>query len=258
MINNKFRVIVIDDEEDIRNILEESISESMSMKLIGAADSVKTGFQLITEEEPDIVFLDIKLKGGDAFQLLNLLKSSNVAIPAVILNTGFADFELAQRTINEFRDDVLMILKKPFWENWIEKESLIISKTIERIRKNPNDKPDHEINADKITIKSENMTYIVWLSELILIETDPNSKGKNKANLYLYNRDYCINSSLSKLETQLNNDFIRISRYSIVNKHFIRQYNHTDQTLTLKNLENKVIYTGSKYRDELYDFLELK
>lgn len=256
MINNKFRVIVIDDEEDIRNILEESISESMSMKLIGAADSVKTGFQLITEEEPDIVFLDIKLKGGDAFQLLNLLKSSNVAIPAVILNTGFADFELAQRTINEFRDDVLMILKKPFWENWIEKESLIISKTIERIRTNPNDKPDHEISAGKMTIKSEHMTYIIWLSELILIETDPNSKGKNRVILYLNNKEYGINSSLSKLESQLTSDFIRISRYTIVNKHFISQYNHSEQTLTLRNLENKLIYTGSKFRDELYGFLE--
>jgi len=69
------------------------------------------------------LFLDIKIKGGDAFQLLRTLKRKNVDIPPVIVNTGFAEFEYVQKAHNEFGDYVIMILKKPFWEDWAEKES---------------------------------------------------------------------------------------------------------------------------------------
>jgi len=59
----KLKIIIIDDEKDIRNVLVESINESEDMYVIKEADSVISGYETIVENNADAVFLDVKLKG---------------------------------------------------------------------------------------------------------------------------------------------------------------------------------------------------
>jgi DNA-binding NarL/FixJ family response regulator len=56
------------------------------MQIVGEADSVISGLDIINQMKPDLIFLDILLKGHSAFALLNELQSyaDTVKIPVVV------------------------------------------------------------------------------------------------------------------------------------------------------------------------------
>lgn len=236
MTSEKLRVIVIDDEDDIRQTLANTINESLEMEVVGQADSVHSAYQIISEKSCDALFLDIKIKGGDAFQLLRTLQRRNIKIPPVIINTGFAEFEYVQKAHNEFGEYVIMILKKPFWEDWAEKENRII----EKIRFCSISKLQPEDTASNIIIKQDNSTWFISLEELFLIETDPASKGKGVVTLHTKTIQYSVNRSLRSFEQELPSIFIRVSRYALVNIQFIERIDHSDQVLHLRGYKSQV------------------
>jgi len=88
MQNKKIRVCVIDDEDVIRNALIESINSSKELTVICEAKTVDEGVKTIIDNKPDLIFLDIKLIGGDAFMLLNKLENLNYNLIQVLMNSN--------------------------------------------------------------------------------------------------------------------------------------------------------------------------
>lgn len=247
----KLKIIVIDDERDIRKILVETINESNDMLVIDEADSVDSGYYSIIHNEADAIFLDIKLKGGDAFQLLHKLKSRDIDIPPIIINTGFVYFDYAQKVHNEFREQVIMILKKPFWNNWEEKENEIIK----RIFFHKKNISQNTFPQKSIKIRSENITHIIRLKEIILIESGIENKGKGKNTMYCKNKTYTFYRSLRLLEAELPSSFIRISRFAIANIEYIESISHSDDTISMRGIQNKSISIGGCYKSDIKKLL---
>lgn len=66
--------VIIDDEPKNVKILRNMLTEFCpQVLLLGDADNAKTGFALITEKKPNLVFLDIEMPYGNGFDLLNAL-----------------------------------------------------------------------------------------------------------------------------------------------------------------------------------------
>jgi two-component system, LytTR family, response regulator len=86
------RAVIIDDEkkarETIRSIIELYCPD---VDLIGEADSVKTGIELINTQKPEIVFLDINLNDGSGFDLLKKVNGINFK---TIFITAYEDHAL--------------------------------------------------------------------------------------------------------------------------------------------------------------------
>lgn len=63
--------IIIDDEAPAREFLEKLILQFFHQKIIvlDTADSVVNGIELINRLHPELIFLDIEMKGEDGFQL---------------------------------------------------------------------------------------------------------------------------------------------------------------------------------------------
>lgn len=65
------QTILIDDEEDARVILRSFLeSHCPEVEIIGEADSVKSGIELIQSVSPDLVFLDVRMSPGTGFDVL--------------------------------------------------------------------------------------------------------------------------------------------------------------------------------------------
>ena len=65
------RAIVIDDLPSVRKDNITLIqAHCPSIQIIGEADSVQSGIQLIKQLKPDLVFLDIEMPDGTGFDLL--------------------------------------------------------------------------------------------------------------------------------------------------------------------------------------------
>jgi two-component system LytT family response regulator len=72
------RTVLIDDETDSSRILQTLLESCCpQVAVIGTADGVETAVDLIRDTGPDLVFMDIEMTHGNAFDLLNRLEHVN-------------------------------------------------------------------------------------------------------------------------------------------------------------------------------------
>ncbi|NVM26896.1 MAG: response regulator [Desulfobacterales bacterium] len=84
------KLLVVDDEEHIRMLYSEELSEA-GYEVITAADGYKL-MERIDEERPDLVILDIKMADYNGLDLLQEIRSKFYNLP-VILCTAYDTFK---------------------------------------------------------------------------------------------------------------------------------------------------------------------
>ena len=80
----KSRILVIDDEAAIRDSLR-MILEYEGYEFLGAATG-QDGLAMVERENPDLVFLDIKMPGMDGLEVLQRIKAVNETVPVVMIS----------------------------------------------------------------------------------------------------------------------------------------------------------------------------
>ena len=80
----KSRILVIDDEAAIRDSLR-MILEYEGYEFLGAATG-QDGLAMVDRENPDLVFLDIKMPGMDGLEVLQRIKAANETVPVVMIS----------------------------------------------------------------------------------------------------------------------------------------------------------------------------
>ncbi len=86
------KAIIVDDETASRETLFNYIQKYCpDVQVMEMADSVKTGLQAIDKVQPDIVFLDVEMPFGNAFDLLEQVKEINFE---TVFVTAFSNYAL--------------------------------------------------------------------------------------------------------------------------------------------------------------------
>jgi DNA-binding response OmpR family regulator len=80
---NQTNILVVDDEEEIRKILIDCLSDS-GYKVLEASDG-NEALKIVTEFTPDLILLDIVMPKLSGFQLLRRIKNT-LDIPVVVLS----------------------------------------------------------------------------------------------------------------------------------------------------------------------------
>ena len=75
MEGNKISVIIVDDNRELRNILNDLVSEQKDIVVIGMAEDGVEALKLIKEKKPDLVILDIVMPHLDGIGVLEELNS---------------------------------------------------------------------------------------------------------------------------------------------------------------------------------------
>ncbi len=103
-------ILIVDDNSDIRNILNELIIDAGYKTRVAA--NYNQALTEIDKKMPDVAILDVKLDKGDndGIQLLSHIKSKNNDIP-VIMISGHANIEMA---INSLKHGAFEFVEKPF------------------------------------------------------------------------------------------------------------------------------------------------
>jgi len=115
------RVLVVDDEEEIRKILSR-ILEKEGFEVITAPDG-QQALQRICFDAPDIVLLDVRMPGLNGMEVLKKIKDIDDDMP-VVLVTAYADIHQAVEAMKEGAYDYLA---KPFDNNevvWVARRAL--------------------------------------------------------------------------------------------------------------------------------------
>jgi two-component system nitrogen regulation response regulator NtrX len=174
-----FEILIIDDNSDIRLILDELITEAGYKTRMAA--NYNQALTEIDKKLPDVAIIDVKLDKGDndGIELLLHIKKKNSDIPVIIIS-GHANIDMA---IKSLKSGAFEFIQKPF-----DKDRLL--NFIKRAIENINLKQENLILKNKlfhtfdIIGKSENITSIkeqiqkISTSESRVFISGPTGSGK--------------------------------------------------------------------------------
>ena len=134
MKNNKFRVIVVDDEKLIAKNISANIARANgSFEVIATAHNGQEAYELAQNLLPDVLVSDIKMPIMDGLKLISLINESYPSIKTVIVS-GYDDFEFARDALVNNASDYLLkpinsadlenTLKKLEWKLLAEKDKI--------------------------------------------------------------------------------------------------------------------------------------
>jgi len=215
------RAVVIDDIETIRkNNIAIIKSNCPNISIVGQADSVESGLQLIRQLVPDLVFLDVEMPDGTGFDLLQKLKP--IAFKVIFI-TGHEDF-----AIRAFRFSAIDYLLKP-----LDAEELAeaVKKAEESLSKEVFDMKLSNLFANlerpkdlqKIVLKTADRIYSVNIQDVVSCESDKNYTTFNFINA----PKLVVSTNLKEYETMLAPyNFFRTHKSHLINMayfdHFIK------------------------------------
>jgi len=103
-------ILIIDDNADIRNILNDLISDAGYKTRVAA--NYNQALTEIDKKLPDVAIIDVKLDKGDndGIELLSHIKKKNKDVPVIIIS-GHANIEMA---IKSLKSGAFEFIQKPF------------------------------------------------------------------------------------------------------------------------------------------------
>ena len=201
----KIKAVIVEDSRLARNELKELIKNHPEIEIIGEAENVDSGFQLINATSPDLLFLDINMPEKDGFQLLEMLDK----VPITIFTTAFDEY-----AIKSFEYNALDYLLKPI-------NPKRFAKAIEKVGQNLEEK--EEKNNKKLTLNNQiflrdgEKCWLVKISGIYLFEVDG-----NYTKIFFQDEKATISKSLNQIEEKLPEDyFFRANRNQIINVGYI-------------------------------------
>ncbi len=88
----KYKVIIIDDEDKLREVLDIKITQHCpELNVVAKARNVSEAYSMIVEHDPDIIFLDIAMPVESGFDLIAKFETINFEI---IFATGYNEYAL--------------------------------------------------------------------------------------------------------------------------------------------------------------------
>ena len=84
------KILLVDDEENIRFLYEEELKEEGYATL--SAANGEEALQLFKTEKPDLVILDIQMPGMNGIDVLRSMKTIDADIP-VVLSSAYPEFK---------------------------------------------------------------------------------------------------------------------------------------------------------------------
>ena len=106
----KKTILLVDDEADLREVLDISLSDT-GYNVLTAENSTQA-LDLLNDNDIPVVITDIKMPGIDGIELLRKIKSKNPETEVIML-TGHGDLELAIKSLKQNR--LTMMLWKWRW-----------------------------------------------------------------------------------------------------------------------------------------------
>ena len=104
------RILVIDDEEAIRNSFMLALEDTGYQ--VDTAASGEKGIELQKDNRYDLIFLDLKMPGMNGVETLRELRNIDSAVPIYIVTAFYGEF-FDQLRIAEKEDIDFEIMRKP-------------------------------------------------------------------------------------------------------------------------------------------------
>lgn len=235
-----FKVMVVEDEEQIRNILKKMIERTVGFKVISTCDAFSSAITEFTRLRPDVVFMDIDLNGESGLECAKVITEIDPKVK-IVFATAHSEY-----MANAFEIYAFDYLVKPF-------DLERIGKTLNRIKETTPVSPvadradsSHE---EKLLIRGKEEINLIDIKDIIMIE-----RIDGVSRIVTKDEKYLTSQSLSSLEEKLDTSrFMRCHKSYIIRVDAIKKlevYGRWTYTVHLKDTDETALMTNQKY-DEI-------
>jgi two-component system LytT family response regulator len=237
------RSIIIDDIAEARAVLKSDLENYCpSIEVVGEAEGVVTGAKCINELKPDLVFLDIQMKDGSGFDLLEILPIKNFKL---IFTTASDEYAL-----KAFKFSAVDYLLKPIDPdelmeavNRVEHQEKA-SERISLLKENLN-------HPKRIALNTLDKIHIVQVAEIVRCESSVNYT------MFYFTDDtkLLVTKTLKEFDQLLSDhDFIRVHQSHLINVKFIKGFTKSDGYIFLK--DGTKIPVSTRKKQVLMDMIQ--
>ena len=211
----KLKAIIVEDEASSREILHGYLTKYCEqVELLGEAASVNEALSLIGKHELDLVFLDVEMPFGNAFDLLD-------QVPNRTFETIFVT-AYQQYAMDALNSQAAYYLMKP-----INIDELIKGvEHVEKIKEQENALEGQLLHSKfakaegKITLPQQDGFKILEVADIQYCKADD-----NYTEIHLQERKLVVSKTLKHFEEVLRDfPFVRIHKSYLVNLNEIKQY----------------------------------
>lgn len=249
--------VLIDDDVNLREGMKGLLSlYAPDITIIGEADSVESGVEILNKLNPQIVFLDIQMNDGTGFDILEKLSEINGKVTShVVFVTAYEHY-----AIKAFRFSALDFLLKPVGPDELEK---VIDK-IRTVLEKDNDYSHIDLLLENIRKKADNFKrialsnsdgiHLLDINDIIRCESDD-----NYTKFFVKNgKPILISKTLKEYEELLSEyDFVRIHQSHLINLAYVKSYVKKENGFVLMHNDEQLPVSQRK-RELLQEILSKK
>ena len=234
-MNEKYNVIIVDDEFLAQKLLQDYVSKVETLQLVATCSNAIEAMEVLKNNQVDIMLLDIQMPDLTGLDLVKGLEKK----PAVIFTTAYSEY-----AVDAFNLAVSDYLLKPFdFPRFFQAINKTIGHVQPKVENAPKPMADTISKSNEfITVKADYKLYKINYDDLLFIE------GQHEyVTFHTTQRRITALFALKDLEEILPKDmFVRVHKSYIVSFKHIQDLDKSDVTVS----GNK-IPVGASYRDEL-------
>jgi two-component system LytT family response regulator len=244
------RALIVDDEKRARETIREVIKlYCPEITSVSEADSVPTAVEAIHAENPDLLFLDIRLNDGSGFDVLKHLHDKK---PGIIFITAYEEY-----AIQAFKVSALDYLLKPIDPDDF---SAAVKRALQKINEGKfaermdvfmKNMENASQGLKKMTLKTSDSIHVINIADIVCCEAD-----RNYTDFHLITGEkITVSRSLGEYEDMLPVDsFLRVHQSYLVNAAYIKRYDKTDGGFLI-TVNGKTIPVSTRKKDQVIQFL---
>jgi two-component system, LytTR family, response regulator len=228
----RVRALIVDDEELGRRMLRSLLADDDDVQVVGEAASAAEAHRKITEQQPDLVFMDVEMPGGSG---IDVLQDIGEPIPYVILVTAHPEFALPAFEVQVSDYLVKPVQRQRFLGSVMRAKQRIAERRVAGLARQiagavgtngsgeAGSRGAHasqaEKYADQMTIRVRRRMFSLEVSDISWIQG-----ASQYSRVHTKNGEYLLSRTLASLECELDpRRFFRIHRSAIVNAAHVRE-----------------------------------
>jgi len=238
---SRLKAVIIDDEPNMRLLLREMVADNFSdIQIMDEAGSVDEGVAIIQQHQPDIVFLDIEIKGGTGFHILQKVKPYSFKL---IFITAFNQF-----AIKAIKFSAIDYILKPVNETeFVQAVNTAIDSIQQTLSSSQmNNFINHfekEEQRKKIILRTSDAIHLVEVSDIVYCKSD-----NSYTSFYLKDqKEILVSKSIKEFADLLEEyRFFRPHQSFLVNLNCVNKIDKTDGGFIILNNGKEIPVSGRR------------
>jgi two-component system LytT family response regulator len=228
----RVRALIVDDEELGRRMVRSLLAGDDDVQVVGEAASAQEARRKINEHQPDLVFMDVEMPGGNGIEVLQDIEEP---IPYVILVTAHPEFALPAFEVHVSDYLVKPVQRQRFLGSVMRAKQRIAERRVAGLARQiagavgsnghgeaaerPAAPAPGQKYADQMTIRVRRRMFALEVSDISWIQG-----ASQYSRVHTKNGEYLLSRTLASLECELDpKRFFRIHRSAIVNAAHVRE-----------------------------------